>query len=268
MFVCIVVGYRSILKIWFRISQTSANKFLRAFWMIYTPCVWKEISGNRKRNLIRKGKISKTVSSLIVHFVRAERCIRESFEGKSSRIIPSGVRDRLRKWHIVKSDGESSDARGSRLTDSSDVGWMVLDVIAREITRRFERAHLSPPRHLPLFPPSLTLPPSPLHNLFLLQRCTAISPTTTRTFLQRLLERRAFLLPLDIQPLLLPPTAGEPLRNRREPALISHLPLFFISDIRIYHRDPAGTPLERAEGGGGGGGGGRNESRRERSDTG
>lgn len=133
--------------------------------MIYTPCVWKEISGNRKRNLIRKGKISKTVSSLIVHFVRAERCIRESFEGKSSRIIPSGVRDRLRKWHIVKSDGESSDARGSRLTDSSDVGWMVLDVIAREITRRFERAHLSPPRHLPLFPPSLTLPPSPLHNL-------------------------------------------------------------------------------------------------------
>lgn len=165
MFVCIVVGYRSILKIWFRISQTSANKFLRAFWMIYTPCVWKEISGNRKRNLIRKGKISKTVSSLIVHFVRAERCIRESFEGKSSRIIPSGVRDRLRKWHIVKSDGESSDARGSRLTDSSDVGWMVLDVIAREITRRFERAHLSPPRHLPLFPPSLTLPPSPLHNL-------------------------------------------------------------------------------------------------------
>lgn len=120
---------------------------------------------------------------------------------------------------------------------------------------------------------SLLLSPSPprLSTTFLLQRCTAISPTTTRTFLQRLLERRAFLLPLDIQPLLLPlppPTAGEPLRNRREPALISHLPLFFISDIRIYHRDPAGTPLERAESGGGGGGGGRNESRRERSDTG
>lgn len=42
-----------------------------------------------------------------------------------------------------------------------------------------------------------------------------------------------------------PPSTGEqPLWHRREPALISHLPLFFISDIRIYHRDPAGTPLE------------------------
>lgn len=42
-----------------------------------------------------------------------------------------------------------------------------------------------------------------------------------------------------------PPSTGEqPLWHRREPALISHLPLFFISDIRIYHRDPAGTSLE------------------------
>lgn len=207
---------------------------------------------------------------MIVHFVRAERCIRESFEGKSSRIIPSGVRDRLRKWHIVKSDGESSDARGSRLTDSSDVGWMVLDVIAREITRRFERAHLSPPRHLPLFPPSLTLPPSPLHNLsspevhrYFTYHDTYFSPTFVGE--TRVSSTPRYSTPPPSPP---PPTAGEPLRNRREPALISHLPLFFISDIRIYHRDPAGTPLERAEGGGGGGGGGRNESRRERSDTG
>lgn len=36
----------------------------------------------------------------------------------------------------------------------------------------------------------------------------------------------------------------QPPWHRREPALISHLPLFFISDIRIYHRDPAATPLE------------------------
>lgn len=121
---------------------------------------------------------------------------------------------------------------------------------------------------------SLLLSPSPprLSTTFFFSRGAPLFHLPRHVlFSKRLLERRAFLLPLDIQPLLLPlppPTAGEPLRNRREPALISHLPLFFISDIRIYHRDPAGTPLERAEGGGGGGGGGRNESRRERSDTG
>lgn len=112
-------------------------------------------------------------------------------------------------------------------------------------------------------PPRLSTP----HTTFLLQRCTAISPTTTRTFLQRLSRDARFFYPLIFNPSPFPPPPppGEPLRNRREPALISHLPLFFISDIRIYHRDPAGTPLERAEGGGGGG---RNESRGERSDTG
>lgn len=41
-----------------------------------------------------------------------------------------------------------------------------------------------------------------------------------------------------------PRSGGNPLWHRREPAFISHLPLFFISDIRIYHRDPAGTPVE------------------------
>lgn len=66
--------------------------------------------------------------------------------------------------------------------------------------------------------------------------------TYTRAFPRRLsdktfVEKRAFLP----RPL---PQGEQPLWHRREPALISHLPLFFISDIRIYHRDPAGTPLE------------------------
>lgn len=201
-------------------------------------CEQKLVEKFRKRgNETRENKDRKQDCHPFLRWssVRAERCIRGSFEGKSSRIIPSGVRDRLRKWHIVKSDGESSDARGSRLTDSSDVGWMVLDVIAREITRRFERALLPPPRHLPLFPPSLALPssPSPLHTAHNLS-----SPEVHRYFTYHdtyfsptFVERRAFLLPLDIQPLPLPPSPSP----RRTPAeskgASSHIPF-----APIFHK--------------------------------
>lgn len=124
---------------------------------------------------------------------------------------------------------------------------MVLDVIAREITRRFERA-LSPSL-LSFFPPFF--PPRSFtfhHSLasphrtttFLLRRCTAISPYTRLS--SPPLRQNVYRETRVPSP---PPSTGEqPLWHRREPALISHLPLFFISDIRIYHRDPAGTPLE------------------------
>lgn len=92
--------------------------------------------------------------------------------------------------------------------------------------------------------------------LFLLQRYTAISPIPFLGVV-RLLRRATRVLPFlkggilatipERGPTFLSPPprcGGNPLWHRREPAFISHLPLFFISDIRIYHRDPAGTPLE------------------------
>lgn len=101
---------------------------------------------------------------------------------KSSRIIPLGVRDRLPEvpyCEIWRREQRCTRFEVHRLARR----WMVLDVIAREITRRFERA-LSPSL-LSFFPPFF--PPRSFtfhHSLasphrtttFLLRRCTAISP--------------------------------------------------------------------------------------------
>lgn len=133
---------------------------------------------------------------------------------------------------------------------------MVLNVIAREITRRFERAFI------------VSLPPSlssffhfPLSSLFSTDSLS--SPEVHRYFTYSFSGCRPFAETCNASsslfegwysgyhprtwpnlPFTPPRSGGNPLWHRREPAFISHLPLFFISDIRIYHRDPAGTPLE------------------------
>lgn len=87
---------------------------------------------------------------------------------------------------------------------------------------------------------SIALPRLPHDTTFLLRRCTAISPLYTRLSSPPLRTKRLSRNPRSFPALFY----EQPLWHRREPVLISHLPLFFISDIRIYHRDPAATPLE------------------------
>lgn len=106
------------------------------------------------------------------------------------------------------------------------------------------KSPLSPSPPLPssfFHSPSLSLAsPHPHDTTFLLRRCTAISPLYTRLSSPPLRTKRLSRNPRSFPALFY----EQPLWHRREPALISHLPLFFISDIRIYHRDPAATPLE------------------------
>ena len=134
---------------------------------------------------------------------------------------------------------------------------MVLDVIAREITRRFERAFAI---LLSLVTLSLSLSLSffsrgtPLFHLFLSTVSAVCRRRATRLFplfhgwYPPLPSPLSLSLSLSL-PFPLLEAAGRPLWHRREPAFISHLPLFFISDIRIYHRDPGRHSNWRARGG-------------------
>lgn len=143
----------------------------------------------------------------------------------------------------MKSDGERAavyEVRGSQTRPT-------LDGIRCHRERDYaplSKSPLSPSPPLPssfFHSPSLSLAsPHPHDTTFLLRRCTAISPLYTRLSSPPLRTKRLSRNPRSFPALFY----EQPLWHRREPALISHLPLFFISDIRIYHRDPAATPLE------------------------
>lgn len=146
----------------------------------------KKNYGNSKENFQngdkKKGNRAKTRSIRFVDCVDSGSTNHRSRVNKSSRIIPLGVRDRLPEvpyCEIWRREQRCTRFEVHRLARR----WMVLDVIAREITRRFERA-LSPSL-LSFFPPFF--PPRSFtfhHSLasphrtttFLLRRCTAISP--------------------------------------------------------------------------------------------
>lgn len=135
-----------------------------------------------KTGIKKKGNRAKTRSIRFVDCVDSGSTNHRSRVNKSSRIIPLGVRDRLPEvpyCEIWRREQRCTRFEVHRLARR----WMVLDVIAREITRRFERA-LSPSLlsfFPPFFPPrSFTFHHSlaSLHRTttFLLRRCTAISP--------------------------------------------------------------------------------------------
>lgn len=211
--------YRSILN-----RKSTWNNFL-------TPRVKKRSPIKRNERFIR---FVDCVQGRVVSANRRSRV------NKSSRIIPLGVGGPVTGsailWNLTVREQRCTRFEAHRLVRR----WMVLDVIAREITRRFQRA-LS--RHLLLFPPpSFTLhrSPSPLHTRTTQPFFSGGAPLYTRLSSPPLRTKRLSRNPRSFPALFY----EQPLWHRREPALISHLPLFFISDIRIYHRDPAATPLE------------------------
>lgn len=147
----------------------------------------KKNYGNSKENFQNGDKKKRKPSKNEIHPFRWLRpsVVSTNYRSrvnKSSRIIPLGVRDRLPEvpyCEIWRREQRCTRFEVHRLARR----WMVLDVIAREITRRFERA-LSPSL-LSFFPPFF--PPRSFtfhHSLasphrtttFLLRRCTAISP--------------------------------------------------------------------------------------------
>lgn len=138
--------YRSILN-----RKSTWNNFL-------TPRVKKRSPIKRNERFIR---FVDCVQGRVVSANRRSRV------NKSSRIIPLGVGGPVTGsailWNLTVREQRCTRFEAHRLVRR----WMVLDVIAREITRRFQRA-LS--RHLLLFPPpSFTLHRSPSpparHNL-------------------------------------------------------------------------------------------------------